>query len=515
MLLPIPTRSAFHPKITMLAGKTKGFLAVGSHNLTYSGFGNNREITNAIYYDSKSRSAQAPLFQEAWNVLHQWMESAHVDAESRPLLDRLPQLAPWIEGRSITSNQDIQLLTGEPNEYALFSKMLDFVNRPLSDIFLTGPFFDSKLEFVKNLINVLEPERLTIAVDPDTAQIPATARSHSSINFVRASSIGPKQSHYLHAKIFYATGRDGTQYLLSGSANPSSPAWLRADETSNHEAMIALRGKEAEKAARNLGLPLGEEEMPLDDADWENVAARWASGANREATASKPYDTVFVSLADDGFVSIPMNKRLGALSAILVGMDGIALQQKPKLDLDSDQAIRVLLPKEQRIGLIHVSQDDELVRIAIVHYPAALHDKAKTGVQKRFSSAFGSLDSDTPALSDLFKCVEQVLDEEQQTAPKKLKSSGGQSQSPDENTPETLEISVKDIKQARGKRQLSAGTNLGYILDVLIRSLGHDLVRDYEEVDTFGRSEEEQIGSDDEDTQSAAKSRAKAQDVLS
>jgi len=514
LLLPMPTRTAFHPKMVMLAGKSKGFLAVGSHNLTYSGFGHNREVTNAFYYDSKNRHENAVMFHEAWKVLRQWMESVRIDAESAPLLARLPQLAPWIVNEPGESNGDIQLLTGEPNETPLFDKMKSFVDGPLKDIFLTGPFFDGKLEFVSQLTNAFEPDVITIALDPDTAQIPASAKSLAKVSFVKANSLGPKKANYLHAKIICATGRDGTRYMLSGSANPSAPAWLRDDQRSNHEAMIALRGKEAQDAARCLGLPLGKDGAPLDQTDWDSVAVRWSLRSKTDANESKHCDIVFVSLAHDGFVNIPIEGELATPSVNFIGIDGAALHQQPKPGVTSDQTLRVALPQDQRISLVQILEDAELIRVAIVHYPSTLQEKAKTGVQKRFSSAFGSLDSGTPALNDLFKCIEQVISEDQPTEPKRLKSNSGQKPSNEKDAPTTLEISVEDILHGQKKRQLSAGTNLGYILDILIHSLGQDLISDYEDVDTFGRNEEEQIGSDDEETESKTKSRTKAMDVL-
>jgi phosphatidylserine/phosphatidylglycerophosphate/cardiolipin synthase-like enzyme len=51
----------------LLAGKSKGFLAVGSHNLTYAGFGHNREVTNAIRYNALGSNGALkafPIFAE-------------------------------------------------------------------------------------------------------------------------------------------------------------------------------------------------------------------------------------------------------------------------------------------------------------------------------------------------------------------------------------------------------------------------------------------------------------------
>lgn len=47
-LLPIGVSGAFHPKVCLLLGAKKASILVGSHNLTLSGLGFNREITNWI-----------------------------------------------------------------------------------------------------------------------------------------------------------------------------------------------------------------------------------------------------------------------------------------------------------------------------------------------------------------------------------------------------------------------------------------------------------------------------------
>ena len=50
-LVPMRTAGAFHPKVCLLVGPKKASVLIGSHNLTLSGFGYNREITNWIEVD--------------------------------------------------------------------------------------------------------------------------------------------------------------------------------------------------------------------------------------------------------------------------------------------------------------------------------------------------------------------------------------------------------------------------------------------------------------------------------
>jgi hypothetical protein len=60
-------------------------------------------------------------------------------------------------------------------------------------------------------------------------------------------------------------------------------------------------------------------------------------------------------------------------------------------------------------------------------------------------------------------------------------------------------VSAKDMKQRHARhRILQPGSDLAYLLDVLFRELRVDSTA--QDVDEHGRSEEEQIGKDDEET---------------
>lgn len=514
MLLPMPTQTAFHPKIMLLAGNSKGILAVGSHNLTYAGFGHNREVTNAIRYNAREFAGNAAIVRNTWHVLQHWMESVGTDDESMSLLARLPHLAPWLGKDSDADDNQVQILVGEPNAEPLFTQLGQFIDEPLESVFLTGPFFDSKLEFISALVDQFEPKNTVVSLDPSTAHIPSAAKDLSDVSFVRSDDLGPKNTNYLHAKVIHAVGRSGAHYLLAGSANPSAPAWLRGDSRANHEAMIALRGKLAKSAAKDLGLLSTKQATELADSDWESIEAQWAARADKQSDDETHAGVVFASVSEDGKVIIPQDDFLKGASARLFGPSGAALDVSQVVETTPEGTLQIAMPHDVLVSLIHILSGEDIVRLVIVHYPGALQEKARTGVQRRFSTAFGSLDSDTPALNELFKCIEQVIDEDEPTAPAKLRAAPKKGERAGAQAPGSLEVSVDDIHHGHKRKQLTAGTNLGYILDILIRSLGQDLVAEYDDVDAFGRNEEEQVGADDENSESAARSDTHAGDVL-
>ena len=74
-LIPMRSARAFHPKVIFLAGKNKGALLVGSHNMTLSGFGYNRELTNLVRVMSLEDKEAVSLLQNAWQQIVHWASS--------------------------------------------------------------------------------------------------------------------------------------------------------------------------------------------------------------------------------------------------------------------------------------------------------------------------------------------------------------------------------------------------------------------------------------------------------
>ena len=101
-LVPLRSTGAFHPKILLLVGKSKGLLCVGSHNLTLTGFGHNRELTNRIEFNAKSDQAAVATAQAVWQAVTNWLQSQHdyLPAAAIEAVLSLKNHAPWLEGSS-------------------------------------------------------------------------------------------------------------------------------------------------------------------------------------------------------------------------------------------------------------------------------------------------------------------------------------------------------------------------------------------------------------------------------
>src|SRR5215469_16422953 len=91
-LLPIRSASAFHPKFIMLLGRRKARLIVGSHNITISGFGLNREIATTI--DIRPDGEGGPTASKVWEFVTAWTKG--FSSEIREVIKSTERISPWL-----------------------------------------------------------------------------------------------------------------------------------------------------------------------------------------------------------------------------------------------------------------------------------------------------------------------------------------------------------------------------------------------------------------------------------
>ncbi len=82
-------RGRFHPKLFLLASKTRGLLVVGSANLTRSGLTRNAELVQSFSFESEKMEAALSLFQAARSFLGEVAKLW----PSTELSQRLPNIA--------------------------------------------------------------------------------------------------------------------------------------------------------------------------------------------------------------------------------------------------------------------------------------------------------------------------------------------------------------------------------------------------------------------------------------
>lgn len=508
-LAPIKVPGAFHPKLIFLAGKQKGLIVVGSHNMTLAGFGFNRELTNVIRVSATDDEEGLTIAERVWSEVMQWLEySAHqLPKQIHDMANRVKDFAPWISDKTPDTQSDVQLLASMAGAAPLWDQLRALMNSPVNDVFLTGAFFDTKLNFVKQVQADLQPKRFVVALDPDTVDIPPDQKDLREVRFVRATRLGDDKddsdtpSGYLHAKGIFLRMQDGQCVFASGSANPSRPAWLGTSKDGNTELMVARLGAEAEESASELGFTKIPDLPNLEDSDWQAISENRSKADKAETSGAKV--GVAIILDDEVLIDAEFANTLLQADLLLLDANRQALAHEGKLtkrgELYVAKFARDALEQARFLRCVINKQD---AADFLLHHARIVEEQARTGVQKRFKDALISLQTDTPNIGLLIECLDKIVfsDDAAKSSTTHIPASGQRSESDEgETASDTLAIDLSDVKKRKPKHRLTHNSDLAYLLDTLIFHLRLQEDRTKERVDGHGRSEEEQVGADDDD----------------
>ncbi|MEZ5560329.1 MAG: hypothetical protein R3E86_17510 [Pseudomonadales bacterium] len=505
-LAPIAVPGAFHPKLIFLAGKQKGLVVVGSHNMTLAGFGFNRELTNVIRIGATGDEAGIAVAAHAWSEIFHWIDSSSekLPQPIRDMVARVKDFAPWLSAEAPGSDSEVQLLAGRAGAQPLWEQLRSLITAPAKEIFLTGAFFDAKLTFLNQINTDLQPERLVVALDPATVEIPPDTKGVSGVRFVRAENLGTDDEKdvaigYLHAKGVFLRLQNNDCVFVSGSANPSRPAWLANKGDGNTELMVARLGASAESAASELGFAEIPNLPPLDDNDWQTIAN------NRSRVDSEPTSgpKVGVAVVVDDEVHIDVGLAIGLQSATLILLDAERREIAQGIGLiEADDQYVATFAREAlaQARFLRCALDKQTAADLLLHHARIVEEQARTGVQKRFKDALLSLQTDTPNIGLLIECLDKIVfsdDASRSPVPPGHASSPPPTVSEEDSETDSLAIDVSDVSRRKSKHRLTHNSDLGYLLDTLIFHLRFHEDRTMETVDRLGRSEEEQVGADD------------------
>jgi len=519
-LVPLKVPGAFHPKLIFLAGKHKGLVLVGSHNMTLAGFGFNRELTNVVRIEGGQDSAGIALAQDVWEEVDHWLArfTQGVPGHAREMVLKVRELAPWLQGMAASSSE-VGLLAGRPGAPPLWDQFLSSVEGPVSQVAIAGAFFDRQLRFVDQVNEDLAPQTFAVAVDPRTVEIPPAARSLTNVALVNANQLGADEkeepsARYLHAKGIMVRTEGGEVVFASGSANPSAPAWLASEKVGNVELMIVRRGTDAEAAAQALGLT----EIPalplLSEDDWADIAANV-----RSENESPPHHRVGLAVVEDDQVSFDAGLLEGHLQPTfsLCNADGVFIDVSGNLVRGDHFAVISFPPSAlAQAAVLEVRNRGELVLRLLLHHARVIEEQARTGTQRRFREALASLASDSPNIEAVLDYVHKIVTAKDGSKMPGALRHGEKTAGADDNTaiPETLAIDVSQIKRHKSRSRLLHSGDLTYLLDALIFGLRLPEEKVAEGADHLGRSEEEQIGAEDDEESVTLRTRAQQQDEL-
>jgi len=487
-LAPMRCGGAFHPKLLLLVGKNKGFLAVGSHNVTISGYGQNLEITNVCRFDAK-RPETLPVFLKAFRACQTWMADygENIPNEVADSLAKVTKLCPWLDEEELPQSEDVKLLftsSSTPSLWGQLSPLLPSNPRVIKGL---SAFFDSKLAFV-NKINELGASEFYLGVQPSLVKAPQSLANVTGCRLVDSSAIG-SSSNYIHAKLMQMEF-DDQELLVSGSANWSAPAWLVSGSSGNAEAVLVRTDADVSEAVNELGLNKLKDEPKLESLPFVE---------SLDSTTEKNSIKMLVLAYDeDGSIRIPLGDWSKDVSAFYVGDYGY----KNKLNCTYGNDCIALKQEEIRPGeVITLCLGVETVARVVLHNVSEIRRQSATGQERKIRQALGSLNTENPEIELLFKCIDQLSAREQSGEKKLVTKRVETGKEINEKVPSTLVRSIEDrrLDKASGRLRLAASGDIGMIMDVLIHSMkvGADNASRGLNEDKYGRNEEEQVGADD------------------
>ncbi len=242
----------FHPKIGLFFGdKEKGFMILGSGNLTACGHGKNQELWGAFHIDGPG-DAKAPLFKSAWEYLRGFKKQ--MSGISKHKIEWIEQHAEWVlkipdtpaaQWIPIDHDTEAQLLINT-NVGIWESLTAAIEGESITEATVISPFFDIKGTTLNDLCTLVGGAEVHLIVQMDTCAFPDLKSISIPPNLVFHdwdTIYTEEKERYVHAKLLHIKTKN-KEYCLIGSANLTS-AGMGNDEKSpvNEEVSILLRSK--------------------------------------------------------------------------------------------------------------------------------------------------------------------------------------------------------------------------------------------------------------------------------
>ncbi len=242
MLWSTRVPGTFHPKVVLAVNKTGGAVLVGSGNISSYSMASGGELFTVIEWQDQ----QIPHFaQEAWELCMAIAQDLPIDQRYADCVREMANVA-----RGLDTVPDQRSLLHNLKEALLPQLLREVGTQQVSEILLWSPFVDRNLKALRALVNHLQPQHVTFALQEgitniDGERLEALSNELSSLewSFVELEHISSAKRRMIHAKGILITLSTGEEILLSGSPNISAPALLENAEHGNMEVALLFRGQ--------------------------------------------------------------------------------------------------------------------------------------------------------------------------------------------------------------------------------------------------------------------------------
>ena len=492
-LVPIATTGAFHPKICLLAGKKSASIFVGSHNLTISGFGYNREVTTCTRLLGKPGAPERNALSSAWTMVRRWIASADLPLALRESAYQLDKAFGTTFDESLDAGQ--RLIAQHAGTTGLLDQLAELAPAQVERIALIGAFFDAEGRFIDELLRRWPNAQIVVGIEPDTvwlSRLPENAR----LKIVDAGELAERKG-YLHAKAIHLEGSAGHALFASGSANPSAPAWMTGGRTVNTEAMLVRFDADARESAFALGLSTLAKLPELSKQALSEVMTR----SRKEIQTPQPE-------------AIPLHLGIADHEDAVISMDATRLPAFDHIAAcdDLDRPLASITVDWSEPSSLRITGDLRLVRTltlrcgeiatarVLVHHPELIARQIRSAAQEPTIDLLRALSSEMEDISHVIPALEKVIFSDSVVSAVRVPGRAARNQPADEpaQRPETLCASLNESRRKLAPSLFTSSNDLAYLIEILTRHIDIGAQVQARGLDSAGRNEEEQIGQDDE-----------------
>lgn len=525
-LVKVDAPGAFHPKITMLIGETKGRLIVGSANLTALGLGGNKEQLASISY-SADAPENAKFFIGALAYLRRYVSQ---DDPWFPVsVQRAMRSAPWLRDDGfdptfdVSGEADLNLLFDRPEIGFLDQIAASIGDDPIERLVVVSPYWDVRLEGLTRLRAALSNPVTDILIESEANGFPSSALSgFSDTSLFDVTSHA--ESRFLHAKLIIVHG-ERWDHVISGSMNCTFPALMGPALHGNAEAGIYKRVPRG-AALEALGLD-DYEDARVEGEELAELQQSFQAVKNAEPTVDG--GTLILQAGKLSWTA-PASPPAASATIQLYDRDGLALMQ---MEAAGRTASYDVLPDTQRpkYGIVTFADGaiSAPVQIVDLDYLAVTTLPAQRGRKRRLMDTLVESIHEDLVLIETLNQLEALEEEDRANRPDQTPRAKPQAS---DTAPPTYEVlSYDDFIRARthanaqGKsfglylnsRNDSAASLMSACLNQMIGLVGPDLRgMEDEDIDALGaidfRTTEPQSaddgGSSDVRTDSASPTRS-------
>lgn len=245
---------AFHPKILIKIGPNKAKIVCSSGNMTYTGWGGNREIVATLDINA-NESSQIDIINSLLNDISHYLPNAKAIEFFQQIREQ-----PWLRNESNKNETTHVLIT--PQHRSLSSILADrWVNRQFHTMYVYTGSIDQHGAFLRWCHQQFGIKQFYIAFDESHFCLKHSALADLPIEVNIAFQEDEKS---LHAKSYFFEGPN-EKALIMGSANCTGRAWIKSPQENGNVENILIYDTLEGTSSPSIFQDFPSESIPLKD----------------------------------------------------------------------------------------------------------------------------------------------------------------------------------------------------------------------------------------------------------